>query len=592
MSEHKCANIGTQLAPRYTGPMPPAILSRRLRWLACALLAALLVAALVLKVEERRGMAQEAQTARAELQMRAALITSEIARFRLLPIALADDRDVGAAIAGVASARDPLNRKLEVLAAETGARTIYVLGKDGKAIAASNWRKPQSFVGTDYSSRRYVRDGLACGQAMHFAMGTVSKQPGLYMAQRTAAGGLVVVKLEFDRIEAAWAEADSATFVTDSHGIILVSSRPDWHFALTRPLSPQVFQTFLSEAVLPTMAPRLAPIALHGESAKLKGQSMLAVSLPLAQPAWQITLLRPTRAVITYARTAALLAGVLVLALGLLGWMLHERHSERQQRTQELEQAVADRTADLRREMADHAATEARAADLREGLRQANRLATLGQITASLAHETAQPVAAIRTYAQTSRMLIERGEKAMVEENLTAIARLADRIGMIIAELRGFSRRSPHDGAPVTVGAVLEGTLLILKEQLKAITITLPQDGLEITVAGGKVKLEQVLANLLQNALEALRDRGDPRITLELRASAEAVLLCVIDNGPGIAEDLAARLFTPFATSRPDGLGLGLVIAQDIMTEAGGSLRFRPGENGVGARFDMEMRRA
>jgi two-component system C4-dicarboxylate transport sensor histidine kinase DctB len=136
--------------------------------------------------------------------------------------------------------------------------------------------------------------------------------------------------------------------------------------------------------------------------------------------------------------------------------------------------------------MSERAASEARAADLREGLRQANRLATLGQVTASVAHETAQPVAAIRTYAETSRVLLDRGDMAAVEKNLATIGRLADRIGLVTSELRGFSRRGARDRAPVAVSAVIEGALLILKEQLKGVHLILPEEESTALVAGAR----------------------------------------------------------------------------------------------------------
>jgi two-component system C4-dicarboxylate transport sensor histidine kinase DctB len=125
---------------------------------------------------------------------------------------------------------------------------------------------------------------------------------------------------------------------------------------------------------------------------------------------------------------------------------------------------------------------------------------------------------------------------------------------------------------------VIEGALLILKEQLKGIAITQPFA--DYKVEGGKVRLEQVLVNLLQNAAQALRDNPMPAITLHLSVDDDTVTLAVCDNGPGIADDVKQRLFTPFVTSRPNGLGLGLVISQDIMTDAGGALRFveRPEE--------------
>jgi two-component system C4-dicarboxylate transport sensor histidine kinase DctB len=238
---------------------------------------ALIAAGSTLHLVEQRGIAQETDAARTDMQMRAALITSEIARFRLLPIALADDRDVVAAIKGDGQAREALDRKLESLVRTTGAPNIYVVGTDGRAIAASNWRSPQSFVGSDYSNRRYVRDALVRGDASNFAMGSVSRRPGLYIAQRTEAGGVVVIKLEFDRIEAAWAKGDGVTFVTDADGIVLVSSRSEWRFMLTRPIPKAVLAAFGSDAMLPPLSARTVPVDFNKGQAVLDGRDMILV---------------------------------------------------------------------------------------------------------------------------------------------------------------------------------------------------------------------------------------------------------------------------------------------------------------------------
>jgi two-component system C4-dicarboxylate transport sensor histidine kinase DctB len=109
-------------------------------------------------------------------------------------------------------------------------------------------------------------------------------------------------------------------------------------------------------------------------------------------------------------------------------------------------------------------------------------------------------------------------------------------------------------------------------------------------VRGGKVRLEQVLVNLIQNAIEALSGRADGRVRLAIDADDTTVRLTVTDNGPGIAPDIGERLFTPFVTSRANGLGLGLVIAQDIMADMSGGLRLLPSDQG--ARFEMELSRA
>ncbi|MDP1028575.1 ATP-binding protein, partial [Sphingomonas sp. KR1UV-12] len=266
------------------------------------------------------------------------------------------------------------------------------------------------------------------------------------------------------------------------------------------------------------------------------------------------------------------------------------RARRRAGRTAALEAAVAARTADLSREIAERAAAEARAADLRDDLRQANRLAALGQITASVAHETAQPVAAIRNYAAAGEQLLDRGQVEEVRGNLRAIDRLTERIGAVTAELRGFSRKGSGTIGPVPLIEVIDGARLILKEGLSRVVLSLPDIPFDLLVVAGRVRLEQVVVNLLQNAIEALAGRADAAVTLTLDLHPDTVVLTVADNGPGIDPAIASRLFTPFATSRPKGLGLGLIIAQDIMGDLGGSLRLVPST--TGAAFAVELRRA
>ncbi|UYY59928.1 sensor histidine kinase [Sphingomonas sp. S2-65] len=526
-----------------------------------------------------------------DARLRAALLDSEVARFRLLPLTLADDRDVIAAVRGTPEAQAALDRKLELLAGVTRAAAIYVISPRGFALSASNWRSAESFKGMDYRFRPYFREARVRGEASQYALGTVSRRPGLYLARRTAAGGVIVVKLEFDRIEQEWARAGGITFVRNPLGVVLVTSRPKWRFAASLPLSLSDATRFRADTRVPRGA--LSPLPLTGEDGVLadSGERFVAQEVATSQPGWRLSLLQPAGAAVKSARRAAgLSAGLAVLALSALAWTLRQRVTLARRRTAELEDAVAQRTADLRREMDERADSEARAADLREALRQANRLASLGQITASVAHETAQPVAAVRTYAQTSETLLDRGATEEVRANLKAIGRLADRIGSVTAELRGFSRRQAGEMRPVPVADVIGGALLILKEQLRSVTLELPAIPPGLAVIGGKVRLEQVLVNLLQNALEALVDCAERRITLTLAEDAEHVRLAVSDTGSGVAESVAARLFTPFVTSRDKGLGLGLVISQDIMIELGGWLKLLP--SGQGARFEIGMRRA
>lgn len=567
---------------------------RRWRWLIVGLVVTLIAAVTAANVAERRTLVTLRDRARTDAQLRAALLDSEIARFRLLPLALTDDRDVIAAVtADKASANDALNRKLEDLARATGAAVIYVISPQGLAIAASNWRSPNSFVSNDYRFRPYYREARVRGESSQYALGTVSGRPGLYLARRIVGGGVIVVKLEFDRIEQAWTQAGGITLVRDPLGVVLVTSRPEWRFRLSRTLDAAALTRVREETRTPPGALVPLPIAVArvGDLVTSDGQRFVPHDVKVAQPGWRLTLLQPIDAAIASARRAAgLSAGIAMMALVLLAWTIRQRATLARRRTAELEEMVAQRTAALRREMDERAEGEARAAHLREALRQANRLASLGQITASVAHETAQPVAAIRTYAQTSDTLLSRGALDEVRANLGTIARLADRIGAVTAQLRGFARRQAGEQRAILVAEVIEGALLILKEQLRGVTLALPAIDRELTVIGGKVRLEQVLVNLLQNALEAVANSPQAKIELTVTTDATHVRLTVADTGPGIAPEVAERLFTPFVTSRDKGLGLGLVISQDIMVELGGWLRLLPSDNG--ACFEVGLRRA
>jgi two-component system C4-dicarboxylate transport sensor histidine kinase DctB len=575
-------------------------LRHRWRWVLVALLLPGIAAWIVGSVVERRALSMLETQAVVDARLRQALFQSEVARFRLLPLALAGDRDLPAALVASGPARAALDRKLEGLAATTGAAAIYVLDRNGRAIAASNWRTPRSFVGQDYAFRPYYRLAERDGAASQFGLGTISGKPGLYLSRRVDHDGVIVVKLEFDRIERQWQQADGITFVTDATGVIFVTSRADWRFWTTRPLPPAVQERLRDDLKSGAGSLRPLPFGLADEGRRVRlspsSPPMVHAALPAAD-GWRLHLLAPAAAQVRGAvRSAQFAAGFAMLALiGVASAVAEGRRRRAMQaaataaRTVELEAAVAARTGELRREMDERVASEARAETLREGLRQANRLATLGQVTASVAHETAQPVAAIRTYAVNSERLLDRGDEGQVRANLQAIGRLADRIGTVTAELRGFARKGTGEIQPIALAEAVDGALLILKGRLAGITLSIPPIPPDLQVMAGKVRLEQVLVNLLQNAAEALAGQRYATIALSIRQAGAHLLVDIADNGPGIAPAVADRIFTPFVTSRAAGLGLGLVIALDIMTDMEGSLEVVPSDHG--ACFRLKLRR-
>jgi two-component system C4-dicarboxylate transport sensor histidine kinase DctB len=489
-------------------------------------------------IAERRETDRQTAQLQTDLLLRRELLRSELERHRLLPAVLAEDRTLSDALLRrpQADGRDDavarLNPRFATLALRDGAATLYLIGADGITVAASNHDSPASFVGQDYSFRPYFRDAMTRGSGEFFAQGTVSGIPGLYLAQRLwDRSGVVVVKVEFGALERSWRAVGDRTFVTDTQGTVLVTSDPALRF---------------------TRDPASTGPVTDG---------MLRITTDAAQKGWTLVATRDIRRATLTARalgwtTGGFAGALLCLGLGLL-WLARSR-------------------------------AEARVQQLRADLMQANRLAVLGQISAGVAHEINQPVAAIRGYVDNAALLLRRGDPDAVGRNLDAVAGLTDRIGLITNELRLFSRKT--DGPPETlrVADAIDGALLLLDALIKSqrVRVQREEPAEPVTVVAHRVRLEQVLVNLLQNALEALQDRPTPliRIRVEREDTDGAVTIRICDNGPGVAPAQLAQLFMPFSTSKPLGLGLGLVICKDLLAEYGATLRHERSESG-GASF-------
>ncbi len=540
--------------------------------------------------------------ARQAARTHAALLSSELQKFRLLPLVLVEYPDMAATLGdGSPSARDRLDRTLEQLANRTDAAAIYVVDATGKTQAASNWNSPASFVGQNYGFRPYFRDAMAKGSSEFFALGTVSGRPGLYLARRVdrdgRALGVVVVKVEFDGVEAAWARSQGLSFVVDAHGVVLVTSAPGWRFRAIGPIDAATLADIRRTLQFGNAPPVPAPLTLDGEGALVDGKARYRVAVePAPLAGGRLFHLAPLDPPLTAARSQALLVGlgvllVLAVAAGLLIRAAETRRMQAAARAA-LEEEVKRRTAELSDanarlvvESEERIEADRRYRESREELAQANRLASLGQITAGVAHEINQPVAAIRTFAENGATLIDRDAPAKARENLAQIVDLTARIGMITGELRAFARRRAGVGGTAPLGSVLDGVMLLLGERARDAVQLDIADRLRATpLVGDRTRLEQVVINLVQNAIEAVAHTPNGRVTVTAERAGRTIELAVADNGPGLDPAIAATLFTPFASSKPEGLGLGLAIARDIAREFGGDIRHEPGRGG-GARF-------
>ena len=208
-----------------------------------AMLALLALAALVgLDRQAAAAATAEAREAgRNDAAILAAGLQAELDKFSVAPLVLAGDPEVRAVLQDGGADAPQLNRRFEALAAQTSAAAIYLMDSSGETLAASNWRLPSSFVGSNYRFRRYFADAVATGSGTQFALGTVSRKPGLYIAQAVRAEGrtigVVAVKVEFDALERSWREATPGVFLTDAEGVVLLTSNDAW------PLPPNSSRT-------------------------------------------------------------------------------------------------------------------------------------------------------------------------------------------------------------------------------------------------------------------------------------------------------------------------------------------------------------
>ena len=520
------------------------------------------------------------------------------------------------------------NHYMEVINRLTGASDTYLMDKSGLTIAASNWNSERPFIGRNFSFRPYFQQAMAGKLGRYFALGTTSNKRGYYFAYPVQVGtdtlGVVVVKVSTAEIEEAWAKGSDAIIVTDTNGVIFLSSIPQWKFKTLQPLDPQTLERIKLSRQYGNSKLNPLPLGPQGSGGddvermrirqEVAGKSprtvnYLVQSALMPEAGWIVHILSPTAPVNTQVVAALVFAGGFLVFILLIGvYLLQRRRNlrdrmdlqrESQQALEEaygeLEQRVQERTRDLKlsnvrlqQEMQERQRAE-------QELIQAGKLAALGQMSAGISHELNQPLAAIRSYAENAHLLLDSERTGEARENLSLIATLTGRMAQIIGHLKTFAHKKSTDVMPVSLPVSLEETLRIFEERFKQQSIDVAVSGWDedIFVYAEPVRLQQVFVNLIGNALDAMQGNGGKKIQIDARHTSDTSLLTFTDTGPGISTDLLTQVFDPFFTTKEvgKGLGLGLSISYSIIREFGGVLRAANGADG-GAVFTIELQRA
>ena len=570
-------------------------------------------------ISEHYGIRALSESGERQLELHARTLESEINKYTYLPSVLELESSVSALLnEPTPELRGEVNDYLEGLNRRSRSRAIYVLDTTGRVLATSNWRDADSYLGEDLSFRAYFQDAVRGQPGRFYGIGSTTGEPGYYLAhgleEKGKIIGVAVIKVQLEALEQRWQRARLEAFVSDENGIIILSSDPARRLKSVRPLTPEIKEKLarslqyywwplnelvplerelLSEGVEKLTFPANVSVDLEH-----KQVSYLAQTRQLSDTPWHLTLLTPLEDLRREAGSQGMLVAVAcaLVTFLLIAWnerrkVISTRLAARealQAANDELERKIAERTEHLRasNERLKGQIRERRQAEdtlrkAQDELVQAGKLAAIGQMSTSIAHELNQPLAALRTLSGNTVRFLERGALDTASTNLRTINDLVDRMGRITASLRAFARRGDDKGQAKLSKAV-DAALQLLSGRLEHFSLELHQAFPDAALMIDQTRLEQILVNLIGNALDAMHAQPLPELWLEGSVIEDRYCLRVRDNGHGIDDETRKHLFEPFFTTKPgeQGLGLGLTLSASLAAATGGSLSAEQPEGG------------
>ncbi|MCF4009891.1 sensor histidine kinase [Rheinheimera sp. UJ63] len=478
----------------------------------------------------------------------------------------------------------------------SGSASIYLMNQNGDVVASSNYAAEVNFMDHNFAFRPYFSESITANTSyIDYGLGWVSNERGIYFAATVSDAqqqtiGVLTTKMNIDQLELAYqsiaGQSPLLFMLVDDENTVLASNHEAWRLtwfgedAVTRSRHPNTTLHALQvnqqqdiwqlrpEPVSRPLAAQQYVVAIQDQPTLPWQLVMLEPAAPLKMQAWQLAI-----------------SFCLLLAVILLARVFWRNKSQQQQQKalmlSQLESAVAERTESLQQsnqqlqvEIQHRIDAEHELKQTQDQLLQAAKLATIGQLSASINHEINQPLTAMHSYLQNSQLLLKKGLYSELQENLDKMAQMILRLNHMVKQFKSFSRKAANQPVVVALSSVLQNALDILAPSLKqqSINITLLQSD-HVKVKIDPLQLEQVLINVLGNAMQAAEQHAAPTVSIRIVQRAELALVQIHDNGSGIKPHVMAQLFEPFFTTKQgSGLGLGLSISRQIMQSYHGSL--------------------
>lgn len=571
---------------------PEVIVAMRMSKSLSALLAVIAVAIGIFWLSFNYFRSIELATAEGRLSLYRSTVTAELQRFSHLTHILAQDPFVIETAGGKDTSL--LNRRLKEFAKKSGLDFIFLLGTNGITIAASNAGEPSSFVGQSYSFRPYFQMAMKGEQGRFYGIGATTGLPGYFIANavRSEEGvivGVITIKIDLSRLQDRWREAGEQVLLVNHDGVVLLASDPVWRYRLLDKLSPT--QQAAIEASRQFTGQRLEPLAwrrLGKDRARIGGDDRLHLITNELPHDWSLHYFASDDRALT---RSWLVTGLVVMlaAFGLIFFQLQRtrRIGAALARSEQEEAQLRQANERLAVEIAERRDAERRLQKTQNELERASRLAALGRLSSLVTHELGQPIAAMRNHLAAAEMSAQ-AKPALIER----VGGLIDRMEGITRQLKFFAGNREEEFENVNLYTAMQASLGLIDPNLAEFGVNVafdkPQEA--VIVRGNRLRIEQVMTNLLRNAVDAAEESDDPAIEIRIGEAGTGAWFEILDNGHGLGEATLEDLQEPFVTTRESGrgMGLGLAISAGIVSDHGGVMSARNREEG-GAIFRVEF---
>lgn len=563
---------------------------RRVTWIIRAVVTALIVLAISIiwvtnNLLTDRYTAQTRNDGEVRLALYSNALTSELRRSEIVPLLLSRDPTLTAALN--TNDYSATTQRLISFAEEIGTASLRLLDEEGRIVASS----AREELGSNQRQQPYFINALR-GQGTVFNF--VETETGAYLftysrkiTSERQGIGVVVVEVDLRQFEARWRNPSQAIMLADSEDKIILATDPGWRGKTEiDALEGRSASTALSRAFESTGTYFNSKEA----DAYLEGEAMMRLETNTSFRGW--TLVSYT----TYDDIRSKVNGYLAIEvmffailLALTFFVLSRRAQIEAGFFRRESEDLRALNARLSREIAERKKVEKSLQTAEQSLAQSQKLAALGEMSAAVSHELNQPLAAMKTYLAGAKLLLQRSRPEEAQSSFQRIDDLIERMGAITKQLKSYARKSGDQFEPVDMRDAIRGSLSIMEPQLKRgdlrIITSLPDE--PVIVLADHIRIEQVIINLFRNALDATKTSANPQVDILLNAG-ETATLTMRDNGEGIKN--LDELFEPFYTTKQpgEGVGLGLAISSGIVSDLGGRLTARNGENG-GAVFEIQL---